>query len=77
MSFSTSPIKWPIIGTWQLEGHPETYEGVLFAENGEANLRIFLEIPPPAVQAICPDVEGFVATVVRVRNVLTHRLADG
>jgi hypothetical protein len=45
MPRSTSPIEWPIIGTWKVKGHPETYEGVLFTESGEANLRIFLEIP--------------------------------
>ena len=33
---------------------------------------IIREIPQPAVQALCQDVDGFVTAVVRVRNVLTH-----
>jgi hypothetical protein len=44
MPLSTPSVQWPIIGTWKVEGHPETYEGVLFVENGEANLRVFLEM---------------------------------
>ena len=42
---STLSIKWPIIGTWNVEGHQEAYQGVLFAEDVTVYLRIFLEIP--------------------------------
>ena len=42
---STLSIKWPIIGTWKVEGHQEAYQGVLFAEDDTVYLRIFLEIP--------------------------------
>jgi hypothetical protein len=45
MSPSRSSIKWPIIGTWKVEGHQEAYQGVLFSEDDTVYLRIFLEIP--------------------------------
>jgi hypothetical protein len=39
---------------------------------GDMVREVISKIPPPAVQALCPDVDGFVTTVVKVRNVLTH-----
>lgn len=39
---------------------------------GDMVREVVSKIPPSAVQALCPDVDGFVTTVVKVRNVLTH-----
>jgi ApeA N-terminal domain 1 len=39
---------------------------------GDMLREVISKIPPLAVQALCPDVDGFVTTVVKVRNVLTH-----
>jgi hypothetical protein len=39
---------------------------------GDMVRAIIGEIPPLAVQVLCPDVDGFITAVVKVRNVLTH-----
>jgi hypothetical protein len=38
-----SPIKWPILGTWKLEGHQGAHPGVLSVEDDNLYLTIFLE----------------------------------
>jgi hypothetical protein len=52
----SSSITWPIMGTWKVQDSAETYEGVLFAEDGEVRLRIFLEI---AGQSLGPGENGW------------------
>src|SRR5450432_509855 len=51
MPSSVSSIKWPIIGTWKVEGRQERHPGILIVEDDKVYLKIFLEISKPNQQA--------------------------
>lgn len=43
MPSSKSPIKWPIMGIWKIEGH-QAHLGILSVEDDKVYLKIFLEL---------------------------------